>query len=96
MRLHLAQAFSNRAPRGRKHDFKDAERLVRRLIAARAYAMAGDSAKAKSAYQDFLTLWKDADPDIPILIVTHNGRFLAGSQEKFPQPSPRAAAVQIL
>jgi transposase len=33
MRLHLAQAFSNPAPRGRKHDFKDAERLVRRLIA---------------------------------------------------------------
>ena len=33
MRLHLAQAFSNRAPRGRKHDFKDAERLVRRLVA---------------------------------------------------------------
>jgi transposase len=32
MRLQLAQAFSNRAPRGRKHDFKDAERLVR-LIA---------------------------------------------------------------
>jgi hypothetical protein len=33
MRLHLAEAFSNRAPRGRKHDFKDAERLVRRKIA---------------------------------------------------------------
>lgn len=33
MRMHLAQAFSNRAPRGRKHDFRDAERLVRRLIA---------------------------------------------------------------
>lgn len=33
MLLHLAQAFSNRAPRGRKHDFRDAERLVRRLIA---------------------------------------------------------------
>src|SRR6201993_2521721 len=33
MRLHLAQAFSNRAPRGGKHDFKDAERLVRRQIA---------------------------------------------------------------
>jgi transposase len=31
--LQLAQAFSNRAPRGRKHDFKDAERLVRRLMA---------------------------------------------------------------
>ena len=38
-----------------------------RLQIARAYAMAGDSAKAKSAYQDFLMLWKDADPDIPIL-----------------------------
>ncbi|MDT7813669.1 MAG: transposase [Acidobacteriaceae bacterium] len=33
MRLQLAQAFSNRAPRGRKHDFRDAERLVRRLLA---------------------------------------------------------------
>jgi transposase len=33
MLLHLAQAFSNRAPRGRKHDFKDAERLVRRQMA---------------------------------------------------------------
>src|SRR5215470_20416463 len=33
MRVQLAQAFSNRAPRGRKHDFKDAERLARRLIA---------------------------------------------------------------
>jgi transposase len=33
MELQLAQAFSNRAPRGRKHDFRDAERLVRRLLA---------------------------------------------------------------
>jgi len=33
MKLCLAQAFSNRAPRGRKHDFRDAERLVRRLMA---------------------------------------------------------------
>jgi eukaryotic-like serine/threonine-protein kinase len=34
----------------------------------RAYALQGDTAKARAAYQDFLTLWKDADPDIPILI----------------------------
>jgi eukaryotic-like serine/threonine-protein kinase len=34
---------------------------------ARAYAMQGDTAKARASYQDFLTLWKDADPDIPIL-----------------------------
>ena len=33
----------------------------------RAYVLQGDTAKARTAYQDFLTLWKDADPDIPIL-----------------------------
>ena len=33
---------------------------------ARAYALQKDTVKAKAAYQDFLTLWKDADPDIPI------------------------------
>jgi len=38
------------------------------LQIGRAYAMQGDTAKAKAAYQDFLTLWRDADPDIPILI----------------------------
>jgi len=37
------------------------------LQIGRARAMTGDAVKAKSAYQDFLTLWKDADPDIPIL-----------------------------
>jgi serine/threonine protein kinase len=37
------------------------------LQLGRAYVMQGNTAKAKVAYQDFLTLWKDADPDIPIL-----------------------------
>ncbi len=37
------------------------------LQIGRAYALAGDSSKAKAAYQDFFTLWKNADPDVPIL-----------------------------
>jgi tetratricopeptide (TPR) repeat protein len=39
-----------------------------RLRLGQAYVVAGDTRKARAAYQDFLTLWKDADPDIPILI----------------------------
>ncbi len=38
------------------------------LQLGRAYAMQGDAAKSRAAYQHFLTLWKDADPDIPILL----------------------------
>jgi len=38
-----------------------------RLQLARAFALSGDEASAKAAYQSFLTLWKDADPDIQIL-----------------------------
>jgi len=34
---------------------------------ARAYALSGDTTKARTAYQDFVGLWKDANPDIPIL-----------------------------
>ncbi len=37
------------------------------LQLGRAYAMSGDTAKARSAYRNFLALWKEADPDIPIL-----------------------------
>jgi len=35
---------------------------------ARAYSLSGDKAKARTAYQDFFALWKDADPDVPILL----------------------------
>jgi DNA-binding winged helix-turn-helix (wHTH) protein/tetratricopeptide (TPR) repeat protein len=37
-----------------------------RLGLGRAFALAGDTAKARTAYQDFLALWKDADPDVPV------------------------------
>ena len=40
---------------------------IAHLGLARAYSLQGDTTKAKAAYQDFLKLWKDADPDIPIL-----------------------------
>ena len=37
------------------------------LQLGRVYAFSGDNARAKSAYKAFLTLWKDAEPSIPIL-----------------------------
>jgi len=37
------------------------------LQLGRAYAVYGDTTKSKAAYQDFLALWKNADPEIPIL-----------------------------
>ena len=45
----------------------DAFGVLAHLGMARAYAMQGDTAKARKNYQDFLTLWKDADSEIPIL-----------------------------
>ena len=42
--------------------------VLARLQLGRAYALAGDSIKARSSYQDFFALWKDADSDIPVLI----------------------------
>jgi len=38
------------------------------LDLARACVLQSDRVKARAAYQDFLTLWKDADPDVPVLI----------------------------
>jgi tetratricopeptide (TPR) repeat protein len=41
--------------------------VLAHLQLGRAYALAGDTAKARAAYLEFFDLWKDADPDIPIL-----------------------------
>src|SRR5206468_7524018 len=67
------------------------------LQLGRAYAMQGDTAKSRAAYQDFLTLWKDADPDIPIFkqakaeyAKLHLG---VSGRKRF---SPSAAAAQSL
>jgi eukaryotic-like serine/threonine-protein kinase len=38
------------------------------LQLGRAYVLSGDNVKARASYRNFLALWKDADPDIPILI----------------------------
>lgn len=43
------------------------EHSLAKLGLGRAHVMTGDTAKARAAYQDFLALWKDADPDVPIL-----------------------------
>ena len=38
------------------------------LQLGRTFALSGDTTRAQTAYRDFLTLWKDADPDVPILM----------------------------
>ena len=38
-----------------------------KLGLGRAYLLADDKARSRVAYQDFFALWKDADPDIPLL-----------------------------
>ncbi len=45
----------------------DAFGVLAHLGLARAYALTGDTAKARAAYQDFFMLWKEADPGIPVL-----------------------------
>lgn len=43
------------------------EHSLAKLGLGRAYVLVGDTAKARAAYQDFFALWKDADPDLPLL-----------------------------
>jgi len=45
----------------------DPMHAIARLQLARALALSGDAVSAKSAYNDLFTLWKNADPDIPVL-----------------------------
>jgi hypothetical protein len=47
--------------------FNDPIGALAHLQLGRAIALSGDKAKAKTAYEDFLKLWKEADPEIPIL-----------------------------
>ena len=54
------------------------------LQLGRAYAASSDGAKARAAYQDFLTLWKDADPDIPILKEAKGSTRSVMSEPKLP------------
>jgi len=42
--------------------------FLAQLNLGRAYVVSGDNAKAKKAYQDFFAMWKDADPDVPVLV----------------------------
>jgi hypothetical protein len=41
--------------------------VMARLELARIFARLGNTAKAKAAYEDVLTIWKDADPDVPVI-----------------------------
>jgi len=64
---HEAAAEFQRVLDHRGVDPTGLEYALSYLGLARAYALQGDSAKSRTAYQDFFALWKDADLDLPIL-----------------------------
>ena len=66
-----------------------------RLQLGRAFALSGDKAKARTAYQDFLLLWKDADADIPILkqAKSEYARLHRGSADV--TPATRGTVVRL-
>jgi cytochrome c-type biogenesis protein CcmH/NrfG len=47
--------------------FQDPNAWLAQVYLARAYAAEGDTAKARTAYQDFFATWKDADAGLPLL-----------------------------
>jgi eukaryotic-like serine/threonine-protein kinase len=55
----------------------------------RAYTIQGDTARARPEYQTFLALWKDADPDIPVLIAAKS------EYAKLPKPGPSGTPAQL-
>ena len=63
---------------------------------ARAYALIGDQTKARKAYQDFLTLWKDADADIPFCGRRDGIRASDRSIGHRPATLKRQGAIRLL
>lgn len=64
IQLHRAPICSSRHPKCHKFG---AYAPLAQLGLTRAYAMQGDRENSLKAYDDFFTIWKDADPNIPIL-----------------------------
>ena len=66
-RIIQSRAGSIEQPEGPRPGTGGHRKALAHLQLGRALVLSGDKAKARIAYQDFLTLWKDADPDIPVL-----------------------------
>ena len=73
--LYLQQRMGNEAAKEFKTiidhpgiDFLSPAHVLAHLGLGRAAAISGDTAGARKAYQDFFALWKDADPDLPVLV----------------------------
>ena len=63
-------------------DVKNSTTTAHKSPLAPAYAVPGYSTKSKAVYKDFLTLWKDADPDTPILKQARRSTRSCNSQKK--------------
>ncbi|HLM24458.1 MAG TPA: hypothetical protein VK274_05335, partial [Pyrinomonadaceae bacterium] len=73
--LYLQQRMGNESAREFKAiidhpetGYSSSAHVLAYLGLGRAAAISGDTAGARKAYQDFFALWKDADPDVPVLV----------------------------
>ena len=66
-RLHRSVALKFLSEELARDTDVDPTGVMARLQLARTLALAGDPVKAKHAYDDLVTVWKDADPDVPIV-----------------------------